>query len=821
MAVFALSSTAWGYCDADGGSWPYSNGEYIYRVIFRESSTGSVVLDSGLTLNSGYYLNNSSWTLEVGKTYDFDITPSIGSGAGFWNGDRLVIWVDWTKDGDFNDSGDFCYAKTLWSGNAPVFSGSITVPDNAAGDITRMRIRLYDTYYNFQDDPCGSTVFGEVEDYNFTVKTNTGSVAGIKFDDIDGDGVKDAGEPGLSGWEIYIDENGNSLHDYGEPNDITDATGYYKLIDVDAELPTCTVAETMKSGWRQTFPGGDETHVLTMDPNAIHTNINFGNTTQPLIVTVTLSGYVTMDDGTAMEGIQVNLDFDGNTTITDFEGYYQFELDAPWTGTAQIVLPDRWYSHLPILHENITTDITEDFVCYYQYDGGDGSAGDPYQIRTAEQLNMIGHMPSHWDDHFVLTADIDMSSYNYSRSLIPYHLPTPPSVPFTGTFDGDGHVIKNLTIDVPVSGRDTGMFEKLSGTVKDLGLVDVSITNDSDIRSTGALAAINEGEILRCYSTGQVSGNPKVGGLVGNNFGDVTDCYSEAEVYGNIEVGGLIGCNWDADITNCYATGQVSGTSEIGGLLGIKYSGTITNSFWDSEIGGPDNGLGIPYNTEFMQTYSTYTSWDFENVWDMCDGSYPRLQWQPRNIADIVCPDGVEINDLITLCDEWLSGHKASDIAPDDCDGFVDYYDWAIFAGAWLGINGDGNYNAACDIWPVGGDDSIDINDLGIFINDWLSHSACLADIADDGCDGFVNYYDWTIFASAWLSTDTDGNWNATCDIWPAGGDGVIDAGDLNIFIGEWLSNNACVSNFAPDANDGYVDLRDFAVFGQYWFEGI
>ena len=39
--------------------------------------------------------------------------------------------------------------------------------------------------------------------------------SGMKFEDLDADGVKDAGEPGLGGWTIYIDYNDDGVLDDG------------------------------------------------------------------------------------------------------------------------------------------------------------------------------------------------------------------------------------------------------------------------------------------------------------------------------------------------------------------------------------------------------------------------------------------------------------------------------------------------------------------------------------------------------------------------------------------------------------------------------
>ena len=79
-----------------------------------------------------------------------------------------------------------------------------------------------------------------------------GSLSGIKFEDIDGDSVRDAGEPGLPGWTIFIDANANGLLDAGETSAVTDETGQYRFAGL---LPGAyIVAEVAQDGWLQTSP---------------------------------------------------------------------------------------------------------------------------------------------------------------------------------------------------------------------------------------------------------------------------------------------------------------------------------------------------------------------------------------------------------------------------------------------------------------------------------------------------------------------------------------------------------------------------------------
>ena len=101
---------------------------------------------------------------------------------------------------------------------------------------------------------------------------------GYKFNDINANHVWDGGELGLEGWTIYIDYNGNGVLDAGEPNDLTDSTGYYIITDI--ELGTWDVREVLQAGWLCSYPyiapntGYYESEVF--GNGALNSN-NFGN----------------------------------------------------------------------------------------------------------------------------------------------------------------------------------------------------------------------------------------------------------------------------------------------------------------------------------------------------------------------------------------------------------------------------------------------------------------------------------------------------------------------------------------------------------------
>lgn len=135
---------------------------------------------------------------------------------------------------------------------------------------------------------------------------------------------------------------------------------------------------------------------------------------------------------------------------------------------------------------------------------------------------------------------------------------------FSGIFEGLGHTIRNLVIDRHGRKVPGAFFGTTSGTIRDIGLDNVSIVNGS-----GALAGLNSGTIIASHSSGAVRGQ-EVGGLVGKNDGLILRCYSSAVVNGELWSGGLVAYNEYGEIVQSFATGTVTGVDYVGGLAGIS-----------------------------------------------------------------------------------------------------------------------------------------------------------------------------------------------------------------------------------------------------------
>ncbi len=101
------------------------------------------------------------------------------------------------------------------------------------------------------------------------------SVSGRAWHDLNGDGLRDAGEPVVAAAYVYADINDNGLLDTHEPYDITDSDGFYLLANVPVGY--VAVRQIEKPGWSQTWPFHEESHTVRVNPNELAIEVNFGS----------------------------------------------------------------------------------------------------------------------------------------------------------------------------------------------------------------------------------------------------------------------------------------------------------------------------------------------------------------------------------------------------------------------------------------------------------------------------------------------------------------------------------------------------------------
>ena len=411
---------------------------------------------------------------------------------------------------------------------------------------------------------------------------------------------------------------------------------------------------------------------------------------------------------------------------------------------------------------------------------GAGTESDPFQINSADDLQVLMYRENDWDKHYVLISDIDLAGIVFYNPLIGY------GSHFTGFFDGsDGqssHVVSNLTIS---GNSNCGLFGYISsgGGIANLGLENVSIkgagisiggmcgyndkgsitscyvtgsvTGTGDI--VGGLCGYNySGIMTSCYSDGSVTGLYYVGGLAGASSGScITDCYSTSDVSGKEHIGGMCGCSDQGSITSCYATGNVAGDYDnIGGLCGSNYEGSITSCYATGNVSGNSSvgGLcGSNYEGSITSCYATgNVAGDYDNIGGFCGyqyGSSAKIMncfWDVETSGFGSSDDNnygatgkttAEMQALSTFTDaDW-------DFSNDDGDPA----DWQM-------VRPGEDYPRLAWQQPIPGDIAglwgVDIVDLQALLENWLSSTSQLGDINNDSA---VNLLDFASLANNWL----------------------------------------------------------------------
>ncbi|MDB4334858.1 T9SS type A sorting domain-containing protein [bacterium] len=266
---------------------------------------------------------------------------------------------------------------------------------------------------------------------------------------------------------------------------------------------------------------------------------------------------------------------------------------------------------------------------------GEGTAFNPYEIATLNDLKVLSETSSIWNSYFIQTAHIEASAcrkWNSGEGFLPIGNET---TKFTGSYNGQGYIINGLSINRP-STNYIGLFGYTNGaTIYNMGVTSCAITGRSYV---GGLVGYNysNSTVSNCYSTGAFSGTDDVGGLVGynTNSSTVSNCYSAGSVSGIDNVGGFVGYNTNSStVSNCYSVGSVSGTDCIGGLVGRNSSNSnVSFSYYNSEIAEQiETANGDALSTSQMKQSSYFDTWDFSLIWEITDGvNFPRL----KNIGD-------------------------------------------------------------------------------------------------------------------------------------------------------------------------------------------
>ena len=242
--------------------------------------------------------------------------------------------------------------------------------------------------------------------------------------------------------------------------------------------------------------------------------------------------------------------------------------------------------------------------CYYPSNSGLSGAGtetDPYLINDYYDLVWFrDHVntcaqdgTSQYSGKFIkLTSDIDLKGVVWE----PIGSTTKDHGSFYGNFDGDGHTISNLYVELSSGQGAAGFFAKVSGggdgpraVIKNLVFENVDVYSpDSYVGGVIGNAGGNS-EIRNVTVKGDiyVNGYGYVGAVVGHGYPDMYECHVDANDGSYVICnywcgGGLIGYAGedgtyleDCSVKGLYISSGYGGAGALVGLL--QYSNTVRN----------------------------------------------------------------------------------------------------------------------------------------------------------------------------------------------------------------------------------------------------
>ncbi len=205
---------------------------------------------------------------------------------------------------------------------------------------------------------------GNNRDWEPTTVDTGGLISGYQWNDLNGDGLWNAGEPGLNGWIIYVDTDNDDQFDPGEMWDRTHNEGTYDgYYSIGVEAGTHAVRVVPPPGWVQTYPHDPDEHLVTVVANEVKQG-RYGEAELPNFGSTALGsihGYAFDDldgDGThdagepGLAGVTIALvgdvNGDGNpdtlTAATDELGEYRFQGLYPGEYTVTETVPAGWFA---------------------------------------------------------------------------------------------------------------------------------------------------------------------------------------------------------------------------------------------------------------------------------------------------------------------------------------------------------------------------------------------------------------------------------------------------------------------------------------------
>ena len=326
-------------------------------------------------VNPGTY--SASEDLEAGYEPDSNDGPvtagSNGQATITLVNRQLAASVRVLKVADPSNAGSFTFqldnSEGSFTSDAIIGSGNYTFNNLIPGDYVLSELPVdgwapsdspncVDTFGTIMDPESFTIAPGDAIDCTFN-NTQLGSISGMKWHDVNADGIRDNSELGVQDVVIFLDDNFDEefSEDEEEMSAWTDENGMYSFTNL---MPgDYSVCELVESGWVRSYPNEDsdcQTVTVTSDgPNQNNSNINFGNYHRQAISGLKFedtNGNGVRDEGElALSGWEIKLYDSSENEIavfsTDGDGNYSFADLMPGTYIIRETSQTGWVQTMP------------------------------------------------------------------------------------------------------------------------------------------------------------------------------------------------------------------------------------------------------------------------------------------------------------------------------------------------------------------------------------------------------------------------------------------------------------------------------------------
>lgn len=275
--------------------------------------------------------------------------------------------------------------------------------------------------------------------------------------------------------------------------------------------------------------------------------------------------------------------------------------------------------------------------------------------------------------------------------------------PFTGTFDGRNHMVKNLQISTDSDYVGLFAYVGTRGRVSNVGVSGSITATENAAGVVGYLSSM--ATVSNCWNEASIVSSQSVGGVVYQNDGFINNCYNIGTVSGQDTSGGVIGYS-SSTVTNCNNQGAVTGVNAAGGVVGNTH-GVVSNSYNSGAVESKLNTGGVAGNVADggSNIFDCYNTGDLTGQSDRVGGVAGCLDGNATmmncyNTGDIYAA-GTDIGGIIGFLDEKASMsncYNAGAIYGDSTIGGIVGKSYGVVNNCYYNIDNAGDIKSAFGI---------------------------------------------------------------------------------------------------------------------------